>query len=98
MQASASPACRKVDGHVRLKTDFSAFLRYVGLGSQAVVELSAAPPPFSRCQPTSRQLQGGSAKAQRREVTCCLALLERYAIEPNQREPPLTTTAWRYSK
>ena len=33
VKASASLACRKGDGRFRSKTDFSAFLRYVGFGS-----------------------------------------------------------------
>jgi hypothetical protein len=33
VKASASLACRKGDGRFRPKTDFSAFLSYVGFGS-----------------------------------------------------------------
>ncbi|MHC2618707.1 hypothetical protein ACVIW2_000739 [Bradyrhizobium huanghuaihaiense] len=52
MKASASLACRKGDGRFQSKTDFSAFLRYVGFGSRAAHQGQAARRPLQAAKPT----------------------------------------------
>jgi hypothetical protein len=72
VKAFASLACRKGDGRFRSEADFSAFLPYVGFGSNSEVGGCLVDGLLSHCERTSPDPRFRSAKGQSQTLRLAL--------------------------